>query len=1341
MDLAKVQGEIHWLFSIFASTVETRSMVGAYDMNHYAETMLIELFSEIYGYEHLRNLNTPENRNQAAIDLGDDVARVALQITSDRTSGKIKQTLQGFVDKNLHEKYDHLIVYIITKKQDSYSGRGFDEIIQGKFRFDKDQDIRDYHDLIRIIDTYQIDKARRIRGILQANLRETLTSLIPISTDPITTDPSENPTVIISAQSNIGSSFSLLSPNLQNALSLVVNEFTQRPAAPDVPQPLDPVEASYRTQIELARDWVQKGQIATAHKILLTLYGNTAAGSANLRFDVVNLLGICELEMDNAVAAHRYFQEALQQEPASWKALINDSMATLIMGQSEEALRLSTQAYMMEPANPAVIVAHAQALHKADHAAELTHFLEQQGSLSAYPSGTTVLAIMQIDAGNYADAEVLLREALAKTPGDSQLYLLLAQALTEPLRTILGEKPRDSSEVQGRLSSAEDALSQAVTLATQGDNPVRVQTALLRRASVRRAADALVAALQDCEQVLAYNSTNLEALDTKARILLDLNRIDEAIRHFELLVALLAAQEIPLHSVTDQSTGLSGDSRFRQAKYFLGLTYLEAQRPEKVVALIDTSELESTDESVLGYFEILLGAYTQLHQDAGVQDIIQRMEQMWSANAMANAILAEYFLKAGDFVRVGNLLQAAIQLTDGEQQRTFKLQLAYVRFRQGDYSEAVSIYRPLVDRSCNNAEFRQFIISLYKAQQFSEAMQYAHELRQLVGPLPTISAIEASLLEQGGNLDKAYVVWRQLIDMEPDNVENKIQLAWVEFRRLNVEDAKQIVLDIPYNRVKDDPAVLLRLARLRLMLGIPGVLEYAHRALRLDYDNPETHVAYMTICFELHGPEADRGWHAPDTVAVNTSVHLKHGRDTVVFTILEDGPIHRDRGEMLKDDPRAQKLLGHHKGETVILDDGFLTDAGHEITEIQTKYIYASYQSTRLFGSGVLQHPSFQVVNVEEPRFIEQFMQYLDQRDQQAPDIQSLYFQKHLPLSMLASAINRPLIDLWISFVEDADLRIKVAIGAPEETTAHEQLLDQTTTVVLDLTTILTIVNIDAEAVIAERFATLLIGQSSVDELRQYQHNLATNRPSAIAGSTQGQPYFIELPASYFEQRLQLVQKALAFISTSVQVVSTMAIIDVDERILQLLGYSAVSSCLLAQERGVPLYADDLHLRILAQNQWEVAGFDTQALLREMYRRELLTRESYYSRLLQLAKANYSFLRLDVDPLMWVLERSNMTISEDVQNMFRPLRDPNCTVDASARVLAKVIKRVWIGAALDHQKLNVLIFILDMLTAGRRSSPALDFLRDALIEEFRLILYKLVPIFKAIEIWQQTRLN
>ena len=156
---------------MFVTQVRGAGALGQTDINKVSETVLIPLFSEVYGYERLRNLNTTEQSNYPAIDLADDEARVAFQITSRADLEKVKDTLRKFIDHELYQKYDRLFIYVLTKKQQTYSTASCKSIVQGRLDFDPVRDIEDYRDLLQRLENFQIDKTTRyrIQNILEAN--------------------------------------------------------------------------------------------------------------------------------------------------------------------------------------------------------------------------------------------------------------------------------------------------------------------------------------------------------------------------------------------------------------------------------------------------------------------------------------------------------------------------------------------------------------------------------------------------------------------------------------------------------------------------------------------------------------------------------------------------------------------------------------------------------------------------------------------------------------------------------------------------------------------------------------------------------------------------------------------------------------------------------------------------------------------------------------------------------------------------------------------------------------------------------------------------------------------
>lgn len=169
MKLLQIQNRINELMSLFITQVKGASSMGRTDINHVSETILIPLFREVYGYRNLKNLNATDDFNFPGIDLGDDEAKVAFQITSTSSSQKIKDTLRKFVKYELYKRYNRLIIYILTEKQNAYTGSGYEAIIQDTFVFDKNKDIQDYRNILTQITSFQIEQAQRVQAILEKN--------------------------------------------------------------------------------------------------------------------------------------------------------------------------------------------------------------------------------------------------------------------------------------------------------------------------------------------------------------------------------------------------------------------------------------------------------------------------------------------------------------------------------------------------------------------------------------------------------------------------------------------------------------------------------------------------------------------------------------------------------------------------------------------------------------------------------------------------------------------------------------------------------------------------------------------------------------------------------------------------------------------------------------------------------------------------------------------------------------------------------------------------------------------------------------------------------------------
>lgn len=161
--------------------VEYRNSINLYDINIVSESFYKDLLNKIFNF-NLENLNTVE-KNASAIDLGDEKKRISIQVTSDNKSTKIKKSIDKFIEYEWYEKYDRLIVLILTKKK-NYSTE-FDT--QGKFNFNIKTDVIDGEDLIKTINGYSTDKLKEIAQYLEDELLEKIEKKTEIQSTEVET--------------------------------------------------------------------------------------------------------------------------------------------------------------------------------------------------------------------------------------------------------------------------------------------------------------------------------------------------------------------------------------------------------------------------------------------------------------------------------------------------------------------------------------------------------------------------------------------------------------------------------------------------------------------------------------------------------------------------------------------------------------------------------------------------------------------------------------------------------------------------------------------------------------------------------------------------------------------------------------------------------------------------------------------------------------------------------------------------------------------------------------------------------------------------------------------------
>ena len=161
-------------FSSLKYQIETRNRLGQFDLTKFCEDFIREVLNICFDL-NLKNLYQTRS-NFPGLDLGDKKNKKAYQITSQKTSAKINETLVKIID-NDEKNYDHFYVFIVGEKQTSYT---IDADNAKKINFTHEGNIFDIDDILQSIVVLDIQKLESLYTLFVREFRQVKIELEPL---------------------------------------------------------------------------------------------------------------------------------------------------------------------------------------------------------------------------------------------------------------------------------------------------------------------------------------------------------------------------------------------------------------------------------------------------------------------------------------------------------------------------------------------------------------------------------------------------------------------------------------------------------------------------------------------------------------------------------------------------------------------------------------------------------------------------------------------------------------------------------------------------------------------------------------------------------------------------------------------------------------------------------------------------------------------------------------------------------------------------------------------------------------------------------------------------------
>lgn len=158
--------------AILKNEISQAGKVGILNIHKQCENLVKNLLNLSYDYA-LVNLNEPVT-NYPGIDIGDEGKGIAYQVTSEKTSLKVDDTLEKVIRFRHYVKFPSIKVFMLSAKQGTYT---LNTDLKGLFVFDASKDIIDFDDWLKFVQHLPADKLQAIKSFLDTELPYTIQKL------------------------------------------------------------------------------------------------------------------------------------------------------------------------------------------------------------------------------------------------------------------------------------------------------------------------------------------------------------------------------------------------------------------------------------------------------------------------------------------------------------------------------------------------------------------------------------------------------------------------------------------------------------------------------------------------------------------------------------------------------------------------------------------------------------------------------------------------------------------------------------------------------------------------------------------------------------------------------------------------------------------------------------------------------------------------------------------------------------------------------------------------------------------------------------------------------------
>ena len=1020
-----------------------------------------------------------------------------------------------------------------------------------------------------------------------------------------------------------------------------------------------------------------------------------------LKSQLYNLIGNCQLQIGKPDLARVSYSKAIVLDDDNPDYYANISLAELHCDLVVDAKDHANKSMELEQNGIARSVL-LQIASRGKSCDDLESLIDSS-YFSEAPYVFTLAAIF-MRCKEYSRAEEFIKKYLELKPNDIQANLLHSQILLDKYSSDKWSTSMDRA-INGEIwvETNEEALTsitKTLQLIDGGDNKNLLIEAKSTEALVYLQAGKVDKAKQLIDIVLQQNSKNKILLHNRIVICIYLDEMDLA---YQLL------------------QDLSEEYIKSPAFYSMAVrVFLAKHEYEKAIDILDA--VKDKVKSEPNYYIMKAWVNIESCNEEGVEKVRREISETdeISLSEQLQILASISYIKNNKKEAIEYLDSSLQNVKDQINRNRIYCRLSHLYFEDNNYFKVVeTLELSEVSISSDPYLLRIYIVSLFFQKEYKKAFDYITISHQNEYFDPIVLDIESRLYELLGDYQKCLDIEKRLMDYSKDKSSNLSQIIGFHYRLGNYDEILKIIDSIKKEQ-NSDPILLIQCAHFLNLLGDnERSLEFALNAYFNGSDSPSIQLGFFSIFLSLD----DDYCLDVEVVGLSTAVLLgRDGEEIWVKIVKEHNPNIREN-EYSIDNPLIKKLLGHRVGESILFRHGDFEENQYLIKEILSIYVYVFREIGKNFSLNFPENQSLQKVKFDPDNPFE-FLLMTAKNSIVQSKVLAVYDFGELTIERFSEVFHQNYCEFELLLQLDSTHKKFSSDGSIEQRRIDTISLSSAQSITITLSSLLTLGRLNLLDKLPSAFSNIFIHQKVNENLLLLRDKLksTSTKVSGNIGYFEGGFYFNDIPKEFSLNNIYFIESLIEFIKTNCEFVPVeIEFVDqlrdpgIENEGLIFPGFESISSMIVAKQKRSVLYSDEIVLRRIAYQKFDVPGFWTQTLLLYLFNQGKISNEEYLSSIKFLLSHNYYYTYTNGFMIIDELRRNDFILNNDIQLLLSPIRDKSTILVTAISIARKVIEEIWSLQISISKKCNIMDGILYNLISQRQD----EYVISALIFEIQ----------------------